>query len=460
MALPKNPGVALAFCALIACVWLNQGPSAESYDALASEVASGGHPWLTLWQPFAFAYRRAQGEEVYYAVTQAVRGARFDADVLLRDRGAASAAFERLPPADGLWHLPYRDVPFEYPAATLPFIGLPAAFASSFQGFALLFGALMGALVVTSVALVVGAPRDLPGEERARRLWLAAALFLAQGGVLVQRIDAVPALFLGLAMWAAIRRRPFVLGLGVGLAGAAKVLPLVVLLPMMMADREAWRGRPRAWVPCLLGALSGVLFGGVLPMVALSPRGLGDFVAYHGARGLQVESTYGVVLSVVELALGRSVAATLSYGSWNLDTPAAFASARLAGPVVGVSVCALLAWLSRLPRPADEGERRDRIACAGLGALLCVWLFGKVFSPQYMTWAIPFVVALGGSRRRGIALALLVAMATAQAYLRGFYDSVTDLLPLGVVGLLVRLGALVVMAVLVGRGSVARRAMA
>jgi hypothetical protein len=444
-AIRSNPRVAWLVCAFIACVWLDQGPSAKAYDALASEVAAGGRPWLAAWQPLAFAYRRAQGEELYFAAANAVRGLPFDSDVLLRDRGVALPAFRRFPEADGRWHAPYGEVPLEYPALLLPFIALPAALTSSFDAFAKVFGALMGAIVLGSVALALGAKRDLPGDERAARLWFAALLFLAQGGLLIQRLDAVPACLLAVALWAAARRRPLAMGLAVGLAGAAKVLPLVVLAPMMAVDASDWRGRGRAGAAsvaaCLGGAAAGVGLGLVAPMLAISPSGFADFLAYHGSRGLQIESTYGTLLSVVDLLIGQPSAATLSFGSFNLDTPAAATFAKLATPVVAVSILALTAWLAKAPA-ASEDDRVDRLALAALAALSCAWLGGKVFSPQYTTWAIPFVVALGPRRWRGVGVSLLVAMALAQLYLRGFYDYVCEMRPLGVVTLVARLGAL------------------
>jgi hypothetical protein len=247
----------------------------------------------------------------------------------------------------------------------------------------------------------------------------------------------------------------------VGLAGAAKILPLVVLLPVLAADPDAWRagqGPRRGVVRVCLGLAVGFGGGFVAPMILLSPRGLQDLVGYHAARGLQIESTYAAVLSLLAVATGHPVSATLSYGSYNLDTPAADVMARLASPLVVVALLALTVWLARLPAPEGDGERVERIACAGLAALLCVWLGGKLFSPQYMTWAIPLALVVGPPRRRAIAASLLVAMVIAQVYLRGFYDYVADMRPLGVAALLARLGALVAMAFLLVRALCRSRA--
>jgi hypothetical protein len=150
--------------------------------------------------------------------------------------------------------------------------------------------------------------------------------------------------------------------------------------------------------------------------------------------------------------MGDPVPSTLSFGSYNLDTPAAAWIARLATPLSIVAVLGLAAWTLRLPPAPSEGERVDRLALAALGALLCAWLCAKVLSPQYLTWAIPLVVALGPTQRPRVGATLLVVMALTQAYLRGFYDHVTDMRPLGVTALCLRLAALLALAAFVARG--------
>ena len=444
-ALPRKAHVAFLVTAAIGCVWLNQGPSLATYAALSRGPPSAS-PFLRAWLPFAFAYRRSADEELYFAVANAIRGVPFDRDLLLAKRGEASAAFRQLPAADGRWHLPYAQVPFEYPALVLPFILLPALVLPAFPAFAMGFGALMAALLLVSAHLAIDAAPDVPATERATRWWLTAALFLAQGGLLIQRLDAVAAVFLGVALWAAARRRPFLMGLGVALGAAAKIVPLLVLFPMMAADRDAWRSRS-----AIARVAAGVALGlavGVVPMVALSPSGFADFVRYHATRGLHIESTYGTVLSVIRLVTGSPRAATLGFGSFNLDDGTAQSWARAAGIVLLLAIAAFTAWLGRRPSPNSEQARVDALACAGMGSLLCIWLFGKVFSPQYLTWGIPFAVA--ASVRRP-ATALVAAMAISQAYLRGFYDQVVEMRTLGVVALGARLAVLVAMAAFVVR---------
>jgi hypothetical protein len=444
-----NPRRAFLVAAFVACLWCNQGPSARRYESLVAASAQdpSAHPFACLvraWLPVAFLYRRSADEELYFAVANAIRGAPYDREVLLLKRGESSPAFRRMPDADGHFHMPYAEVPFEYPALVLPFILLPAALAPSFDAFALLFGALMGALLLLALHLAIASVPTRGSAERAAMWMGGAALILAQGGLAIQRLDAIATLFLALALWAGTRRKPALLGLAIALAAAVKVTPLLVLVPLCAALPETWRTR-RAALAVLAGTTSGLALG-FLPMWLVTPRGFGEFLAYHTARGLQVESTYGTILAVAQSIAGAPSAATLSFGSYNLGGPlAAFFAHASSWILLATTAC----FAVHVARAATRGPAVDErawplLAMAALGGAVCIWLFGKVFSPQYLTWGIPLAVGLAPRR---IPIALGAAMAVAQLYLRGFYDHVVEMRPLGVAALVLRTATLVVLAV-------------
>jgi len=440
-----NPRSAFLAAAFIACLWCNQGPSARRYAALASASAEdpGTHTLLRAWLPVAFLYRRSADEELYFAVANAIRGAPYDREVLLQKRGESSPAFRRMPDADGHFHAPYAEVPFEYPALVLPFILVPAAFAPSFDVFAPLFGALMGALLLLALHLAIDSVPSRNDGERAA-MWLGGgALVLAQGGLAIQRLDAIATLFLALALWGAARRKPALMGFAIALAAAVKITPILILVPLSAALPETWRTR-RAFLAVLAGAAAG-LAAGFLPMLVVSPRGFGEFLAYHAARGLQIESTYGTVLSIARSLGGTPTPATLSFGSYNLGGPVAAWLAEASSWILLAATVAFAVQVGRAARAAAADARgRELFAVAALGGAVCIWLFGKVFSPQYLTWGIP--LAVGFSARR-IPIALGASMAIAQTYLRGFYDQVVGMRPLGVTALTLRTAALLVLAV-------------
>ena len=443
-----NPRIAFLLAAFAACVWCNQGPSSRRYEGLVAASAGGASARALVvraWLPLAFLYRRSADEELYFAVANAIRGVPYDRDLLLEKRGESSPAFRRMPDADGRLHMPYAEVPFEYPALVLPFILLPAALAPSFEGFAPIFGALMGALLLLALHLAIESAPPRGDSARAAMWTGGAALILAQGGLAVQRLDAIAAFFLALALWAAARKKPALLGFAVALAAAIKVTPILILLPLCAAWPETWRVR-RAFLAVSAGAASGLALG-FLPMLIATPRGFADFLAYHAARGLQIESTYGTVLSLVQSLSGAPVEATLSFGSYNLAGPVAAFFARVSSWVLLAAVVAFALRVARAARaPMNLESERQLLAAAALGGAVCIWVFGKVFSPQYLTWGIP--LAVGFSARR-IPIALGATMAIAQTYLRGFYDHVVAMRPLGVAALTLRTAALLVLAALI-----------
>jgi hypothetical protein len=444
----------LAVAAVVAAGWLNQGRSLAETEAIAAEIAAdgGGHAADRARYPLLFLYRRSQDEELYFADARAIRGLPYDRARLV-DRGETHLS--RAPAADGRWHRPYAEVSLEYPSAMLPFMLLPSFVAADFTAFARVFGALMAACLVGAAWLAIHAGPGLDAREARAKGWTFVALLLAQGGLAVQRLDAVPALFLAWALWAVAGRRPAQAGVAMGLATATKLVPVLLVAPLVAADGGWWRGR-RTWTRALLGlaVAGGIAFA---PMV-FPPDGLVEVLAYHAGRGLHVESTWGALLGAWRLAAGNAAPTSLSFGSYNFgDAGAAALFARLAMPATLAGIALLSVVLARSAGKGagadrEEGGRRDRAALALLAGLAVLWLTAKVFSPQYLTWAMPLVLAVSGARGRALAWLLGAAMLVSQIYLRGYYDYVYELRPLGVVTLLVRLGVLVAFAAVALRG--------
>ncbi|MBV9946576.1 MAG: DUF2029 domain-containing protein, partial [Myxococcales bacterium] len=348
---PRGCGWALVVMGFVACVWLNQAPGQADADWNAYRdgvVSSPSRHWLdTLRYPFAYLYRRASDERLYYETANLLLGRAADVDFIRRQRGRVSGDFEvSSRAADGRWHAPYRDVPLEYPAMVLPFILVPRLLTSSLYGFGLVFDGLMGLCLVAAIVASLDAARICGVDERGlrSRAWLASGLLLAQGAIAVQRFDAITALWLALAVRAAVRRRAVAAGAWTGLAAATKFVPVLVV-PALVAALEptSRRSRQIAYVAMGFGA---ALVAGLAPMFLFSSSALERVVSYHAARGLEYESTLGLLLATAHLLLGHRTPATLSYGSDNLDGSTADALAALCGPLsVAASVgIALLVW--------------------------------------------------------------------------------------------------------------------
>jgi hypothetical protein len=446
----------------IACVWLNQSYGLLTWEKVRYGVFTdpGAHVFDTVRYPFIFLYRRAPDEAMYYGLASQILGEPYDHDafaLLSRGRVTGASAYDLPPPpSDGHWHMPWAEVHLEYPAPVVPFMLLPKFFTSTFETYGRFFGVMMGLFMVASIGLAIDVLKraGLSRRELDARWWLGGGLLLAQGALVIQRLDAIVALTMIAAVRGAVRRSTTSFGLWAGLAGACKIMPLFIVPVIVAGDWPFWRPR--------LARLSGwIAFGlalGFVPIVLASPAALVDFFHYHGLRGLQVESTFGALVGAGRLLLGTTQTATVSYGSFNVDGALPDLLAKFGMPLTVAGV-ALLTFVERRASTGiahsgvgDESARIERIACAAVAATIVVWVVGKVLSPQYLTWLIPVVLAIPG--RRGVIatwLAILACTLT-QIYYRGFYDLVFEQRFVGVAAVLLRQGVLVALLVWVSPG--------
>ena len=461
----KLAGIAPAvFVALLACVWLNQSVGIRAWEKIRYGVFTdpGAHVVDTLRYPLIFLYRRSADEALYYGTAAQMLGQPYDTQVFAaHTRGYAGglAVYDAPPPpSDGHWHAPWTEVPLEYPPPVIPFILAPKLVTDGFEAYGRVFGGIMGLCLVLAIALAgdVLARAGEPRESIDRRWWLAALLLLAQGAIAIQRLDAIVALALMAAVHGAVRRSPAQFGIAAGLAGACKIVPLLAVPVIVAADWAFWRARLMALVGWTTAAVA-IGFG---PMLLASPAAVGDFLRYHGGRGLQVESTLAVLLGAVRWVAGMARPSTFSFGSFNLDGPVADLFAKATLPLTVLAVAVLIVVVGRgsgsrhaavVPPERDGRDRRDtadrieRVTCAALAATVVLWLGGKVFSPQYLTWGIPLVLAIPGRRGARASLIALAALTLTQIYHRGFYSLLTDQTFVGLFTLLARDGVLVLL---------------
>lgn len=458
------PFALAAFCAL---VWLNQGATGEEYERLYEDVHARPLEDIprTLQFPFRFLYRRASDEELYFVTASAILGLPRDESIVSIQRGAQPERFATLPPADGRFHMPYAEVLVEYPAPVLPFVVGPRLVTASFAGYARLFGAIMGlSLLLGCAASIAASTRD--GWLRSRRWLVACALLLAQGALAIQRLDALVAVCLAGALLAAARRWPARLGVAVGAAASLKFLPLLLAAPLLAADPAL---RTRRSLARAGAALAATLAVGIGANFVFSRDALRDVLAFHAERGLQIESSFAVLQGVAARLAGGKAEVVHAFGGMNLGGPLADAVARASGPLMVIAVLAAAALAYRTPEhgadvrdaaggasarnaahPGDS-ERVDALAMALLLGIAAMWLTAKVFSPQYLTWAIPIPLALSSPRLRTTAFALVAIMAVTQLYMRGYYSEVVEQSAIGLGTLAARLAMLIALAVHLAR---------
>jgi uncharacterized membrane protein len=291
----------------------------------------------------------------------------------------------------------------EYPPGALGVFLPPAAVGSVHYNAA--FKVLMALCGVATLALVAVLLERLAAPRRflVTAVVLLALSPIALGPISLNTYDAWPALLTVAGLAALLGRRP-ALGLGLlGVAFAAKVYPVVLLLPALVF---VWRTAGRAAALRGLAAFAGVAAAFVLPFLALSPHGLAESFRAQAARSLQVESLGGAVLAVADrlgwysATVVHRTSPAISYDLAG-SLPHTLAAASSAAQLLAVLAVAVLYLRGR----DEPGRLVAAAAAAGAGFLA----FTRFFSPQYLVWLVPLAALLGPSAWVLTAAALVLA---------------------------------------------------
>jgi uncharacterized membrane protein len=304
--------------------------------------------------------------------------------------------------AEQLLHgaLPYRDVFVEYPPGAFAVFMPPTAFGADHYNAA--FKSLMALCGVATLVLLALVLAELGASER--RVWTAVGLFalspIALGPISLNTYDAWPALLTVLALWLLLRGHDLPAFAVLGLAVSAKVYPLV-LVPL--AAWLVWRQRGTRRTLLALGVLVLVAAAVIAPFAAYAPHGVYASFRSQATRGLQIESLGASVLLVLD-RLGLYHARVVeTFGVAGRNLAGGTADAVATGLVVVEAIAVATVWLLY----ARSRELRASLPLAFAAAVAGFLAFTKVFSPQYLVWLIPLVLAAGNA----VAIVLLGAAA-------------------------------------------------
>ncbi|BBU25072.1 glycosyltransferase family 87 protein [Mycobacterium xenopi] len=215
-----------------------------------------------------------------------------------------------------------------------------------------------------------------------RRVW-DAALVAASPLLIFQaftNFDALPTAFAisGLLAWA--RRRPVLAGVLIGLGVAAKLYPVLFLVPLVVLGIRVGR---LAEVVRAAAAVLATWLAVNLPVMVLFPRGWSEFFRLNTRRGDDMDSVYNVVKS---------------FTGWRgFDPGLGFWQP----PVVLNTVVAVLFLLccSAIAYVALTAPQRPRVAQLTFLVVAAFLLTNKVWSPQFSLWLVPLAVLALPHRR-------------------------------------------------------------
>ena len=267
--------------------------------------------------------------------------------------------------------VPYRDFQLEYPPGALPVLILPSL---GHEGDRSTYDVWFDREMFVCWCLV------LLGVALVSRSWLPLAVVAATpvlvGPVMFSRFDSWPTALTVLALAAFVRSWLPAAAVLLGVAIAAKLWPFV-LLPVFAVRLGRRRGSAFAAGTV---AVAGAIFA---PFAVLAPGGVWHSFHQQLFRPLQIESLGGAVLIAAHHVFGLHVRVVSTYGSQNL-------SGTLAHVVQVVSTGLLIASLLLIWMLGRD------VVVSSAACVAALLAFGKVFSPQFMMWIVPFAALVPG----------------------------------------------------------------
>lgn len=230
------------------------------------------------------------------------------------------------------------------------------------------------------------------------------------------------------------RRHPRIGGAFAAFGALIKVWPLLTLLGSEhgRSSREAWRS-------------AAVTAGALLAVLALAFRHSFDFLSQQGARGVQIESLGGTLLSLMR-ASGMPIGIEVRYGALEFVGAHVATVAQLSLMTTAAAFGWLMFWRGRASR-WTEATPFD----AALTAVLLFTVTSRVISPQYMVWLLGLAAVCLTSRfttQRPVAWLLLAATAVTALAFPTYYLDVMEGSPLGNTLMVFRNGLLLTAALL------------
>jgi hypothetical protein len=287
--------------------------------------------------------------------------------------------------------VPYRDFLLEYPIGSVPLFVLPilaGGDASTYRN-----GFIAEMLLVNALLVLVLAGSIERQEGRAavpRRLVWYVCCYLLLCRLIACRLDVVPALLAFLAAENLFADRRTRGGILAALGALVKMVPALAIIPAGL--REISRPRQTRLRGSIAFACAFAL--GMVVWGVVGGTGLLESFRYHAERGLEVESLGAGLIMLVGRLTRAPLAVVGAHGALELQsdwTPAAIAASR------NVQLLALALTLL----PFVRSRRRSGVQCTG-ALLLAFMMTAPVLSPQYLIWALPFVLVMSGPLGRRV----------------------------------------------------------
>ena len=336
----------------------------------------------------------------------------------------------------------------EYPPFAFVFMIIPRLFFSDPFGYNV--GFVIEMYVFTIIGLVLTrrlAERLEFSQVKAMTVYSVLMVLLLE--FITDRYDIVTAVMSLAAFYLILTKRPMWAFILLALGMMTKLYPSMYfpIFLMIYIVQKDWKGAGQGLLWFTL--TSAIIF---VPLMLIDPDLFMGFLSYHSNRPLEIGSLAATLIypfSMMGLIETSIYPAWMegSFGSDNLVGPVPDAIAGILSPIMVLSILVIIFYYALVRKNEErEKERAYLLVLAMLGVTLAFMLIGKVFSSQYLIWAIPFyalaiMMTSDRVRSKRLLYTLIAAFVLTQvnfAYLYGYLGGGTNINDLGMILMLTR----------------------
>lgn len=348
----------------------------------------------------------------------------------------------------------------EYPPLSLVFFVIPRLFASSPFGYNVAY------VIFTYLFTILGLElmrriADHYGADQIKTMVVYSVLMALMLEFIADRYDIFPAIMTIAAFYMFIKKRvswAFIL-LALGMMTKlypALLFPVFIMCYLAQKDRRsALEGT--AWFVF-------VAIATILIVYLIEPMAITNFIDYHLQRPLEVGCVAATVIypfSMIGLTNVWILPATApgSFGSDDLMGAVPDAIAPILTPLMILLILLVIGYYGYVRvRTERQDERFFLISATILAVLLIFIVVGKVFSSQYLIWAVPFYALVIVSsqdrtfikRLQYLTVAAFMLTQVNFAYIYGYLGGGTAIDDLAMISMLVRNLMIVATLIMVG----------
>ena len=283
----------------------------------------------------------------------------------------------------------------EYPPFSLVFMAIPRLFGWTPEAYEVCY------VIEVFIFMVIGLIytdklAEHFGKNRKNAMLAYSVLTVLLLEFVTDRYDIFPAVLTLMSIYYFVKSRyawAFIL-IAIGLMTKLYPAMLFPIYFLIFAAKKEWNEAFK-WTLVFIAANLAI----IIPVLIIEPDMIWNFLNYHSDRPLQIESLAASLiypLSMFGLITVKITSAMLpdgtldpdNFGSDNLVGTVPDAVAGILSPIMVMGVLAVCFFFLYVYLKAEEENKVKLLGMAIAGVIMTFILLGKVFSSQYLIWAI------------------------------------------------------------------------